>query len=401
MAIRLARHFGTEILSSDSRQFYREMTIGTAKPTPEELRQARHHFINSLSVQDTYSVGDYEREALELLERLYQKHDVVIVTGGSGLYLKALCEGLDEFPETPLSVRQEVETLYREKGLEALQEALQKADPVYFEEVDLHNPHRLIRALAVCRASGQPFSSFRKKQVRFRPFHPIYLELSWDRAELYRRIDLRVRHMMDQGLLEEAGTLLGYINRPALQTVGYQELFAHMRGETTLDEAIALIQQNSRRYAKRQLTWSRRDGFWKHLDPSDWTSILQYLDFSIQGLISWRQESLLDQDKGTDQERMRLSMQAPGRQLAEVFYHHTRKGMVLVPAEFPGGDPARWLLHEMIYRAEGKPLTAFLTPEWEPMLEAFAFRPLTNGEMNSVEAAFARRFPLARPWKKG
>ncbi|MBV6427908.1 MAG: tRNA dimethylallyltransferase [Haliscomenobacter sp.] len=401
LAIRLAQHFGTEILSADSRQFYREMAIGTAKPTPEELQLVKHHFIDSLSVNETYSVGDYERDALRLLGRLFQQHEVVIVTGGSGLYLKALCEGLDEFPETPLSIRQELEGLYKEKGLQALQNELEIADPVYYKEVDRQNPHRLIRALAVCRVSGQPFSSFRKKQFSQRAFRPIYLELSWERAELYRRIDQRVLGMMEKGLLEEARTLLPLENLTALQTVGYQELFAHLRGETTLDEAIALIQQNSRRYAKRQLTWSRRDGFWKHVHPSEWTSILQYLHFSMQGLISWRQESLLDHGKGMDQESLRLTMQAPGRQLAEVFYHNTRKGMVLAPAEFPGGDLARWLLHEMIYRAEGKPLTAFMGTEWESLLEAFAFRPLASREMHSLEAAFARRYAPARPWKKG
>ncbi len=401
LAIRLAQYFGTEILSADSRQFYREMAIGTAKPTPEELQLVKHHFIDSLSVNETYSVGDYERDALRLLGRLFQQHEVVIVTGGSGLYLKALCEGLDAFPETPLSIRLELEALYKEKGLQTLQNELEIADPVYYEEVDRQNPHRLIRALAVCRVSGQPFSSFRKKQFSQRAFRPIYLELSWERAELYHRIDQRVLGMMESGLLEEARTLLPLENLTALQTVGYQELFAHLRGETTLDEAIALIQQNSRRYAKRQLTWSRRDGFWKHVHPSEWTSILQYLHFSMQGLISWRQESLLDHGKGMDQESLRLTMQAPGRQLAEVFYHNTRKGMVLAPAEFPGGDLARWLLHEMIYRAEGKPLTAFMGTEWESLLEAFAFRPLASREMHSLEAAFARRYAPARPWKKG
>lgn len=401
LAIRLAQHFGTEILSADSRQFYREMAIGTAKPTPEELQLVKHHFIDSLSIAEAYTVGDFERDALKVLDEIFQTHSVAVVTGGSGLYLKALCEGLDAFPETPVEVRDALETLYREKGLDALQEELRTADPVYYHTVDLKNPHRLIRALAVCRVSGQSFSSFRKKQFSERAFRPIYLELSWERAELYRRIDQRVLGMMENGLLEEARTLLPHENLTALQTVGYQELFAHLRGETTLDEAIALIQQNSRRYAKRQLTWSRRDGFWKHVHPSEWTSILQYLDFSMQGLISWRQESLLDQVKGMDQESLRLTIQAPGRQLAEVVYHNTRKGMVLAPAEFPGGDPARWLLHEMTYRAEGKSLTAFMSPEWESLLEAFAFRPLAGREMHSLEAAFARRYSPAKPWKKG
>ena len=158
LAINLALHYGTEILSADSRQFYREMAIGTAKPTLEELQLVKHHFIDSLSVEETYTVGDYERDALRLLDRLFQQHEVVIVTGGSGLYLKALCEGLDEFPETPLSIRQELEAFYREKGLQALQNELEIADPVYYKEVHRQNRHPLIRALADCRASGQPIS---------------------------------------------------------------------------------------------------------------------------------------------------------------------------------------------------------------------------------------------------
>ncbi|MBK6948800.1 MAG: tRNA (adenosine(37)-N6)-dimethylallyltransferase MiaA [Haliscomenobacter sp.] len=401
LAIRLARHYGTEVLSADSRQFYREMSIGTAKPTPEELQQVKHHFIDSLSIGEAYTVGDFERDALKVLDEIFQTHSVAVVTGGSGLYLKALCEGLDAFPETPVEVRDALETLYLKKGLGALQEELRTADPVYYHTVDLKNPHRLIRALAVCRVSGQPFSSFRKKQFSERSFRPIYLELSWERAELYRRIDQRVLGMMENGLLEEARTLLPHENLTALQTVGYQELFPYLQGETTLEEAVSLIQQNSRRYAKRQLTWSRRDGFWKHVHPSEWTSILQYLDFSISGLISWRQESFIDQDKGREQESLRLVIQTPDRLLAEVHYQNTRKGLALTPAEYPGEELARWLLHEMIYRAEGKPLTALLDPEWEPLLEAFAFRPLTRGEMNSVEAALAGRYPLVRPWKKG
>ena len=401
LAINLALHYGTEILSADSRQFYREMAIGTAKPTLEELQLVKHHFIDSLSVEETYTVGDYERDALRLLDRLFQQHEVVIVTGGSGLYLKALCEGLDEFPETPLSIRQELETLYREKGLQALQNELEIADPVYYKEVDRQNPHRLIRALAVCRASGQPFSSFRKKQFSVRPFRPIYLELSWERALLYQRIDQRVQQMMEKALLEEARKLFPLENLPALQTVGYQELFAYFKGETTLEEAVALIQQNSRRYAKRQLTWSRRDGFWKHVHPSEWTSILQYLDFSIAEQIVWKQESFLNEAYASPMESVRLEMISKGQILAHLEYQSTPKGFMLTQVEFPGEELAYWLLHEMIYRAEGKPLTAFMGREWESLLEAFAFRPLAGREMNSVEAAFARRDSLAKPWKKG
>ncbi|MCB0585569.1 MAG: tRNA (adenosine(37)-N6)-dimethylallyltransferase MiaA [Phaeodactylibacter sp.] len=277
-AIRLAQHFNTAIVSADSRQFYREMNIGTAKPTEEELAQAPHYLINSLSIEEEYSVGDFERDALQLLGRLFQKHDIVILAGGSGLYIKALCEGLDEFPEVPAAIRQSVEQDYREKGLAFLQEELARTDPDYYEEVDRQNPHRLIRALAVFRASGQPFSSFRKAIIQPRPFTPIYLQLHWPRQELYRRINRRVEQMMAAGLAEEARTLFPRRRLTALQTVGYQELFDHFDGKHSMEEAITLIKRNTRRYAKRQLTWYRRDGHWKLLRPDDWSLALEYID---------------------------------------------------------------------------------------------------------------------------
>lgn len=277
MAIRLAQYFQTEILSADSRQFFQEMSIGTAKASPEELHAVPHHFINSLSVEQTYSVGDFERDALALLARLYQKHQVVILAGGSSLYIKALCEGLDEFPEVPDLIRAEVEKLYQNEGIAALQQELEQVDPIYFEQVDRANPQRLIRAISVYRASGLPFSSFRTQQAEPRFFSPTYLWLELPREELYQRINQRVDQMLIAGLEAEARSLYAQRHLNALQTVGYQELFDYFAGDISREEAIELIKRNSRRYAKRQGTWMRRDGFWKTFSPDQFDEIIQYL----------------------------------------------------------------------------------------------------------------------------
>ena len=277
LAIRLAQHFQTVIVSADSRQFFREMNIGTAKPTAEELAQAPHYFIDSHSITEGYSVGQYEREALELLQKLYQEHEIVILTGGSGLYINALCQGMDQFPEVPEAVRQSVEDDLEKRGIGYLQEELRTADPPYYAAVDLNNPHRLIRALSVCRSSGQPYSSFRKAGAAERFFRPIHLQLHWPRAELYDRINRRVDLMLEAGLEEEARSLYPQKHLTALQTVGYQELFDYFDGNISREKAIELIKRNSRRYAKRQLTWFRRDGHWKRFRPGEWEGILRYL----------------------------------------------------------------------------------------------------------------------------
>lgn len=277
LAISLAQHFRTAIVSADSRQFFREMTIGTAKPTAEELAQAPHYFIDSHTITEDYSVGQYEREALELLQTLYQRHDTVILTGGSGLYINALCQGMDEFPAVPEAVRQALEADYQERGIGYLQEALRTADPPYYEEVDLNNPHRLIRALSVCRSSGQPYSSFRKSGAAERFFRPVYVRLHWPRAELYERINRRVDLMLEAGLEEEARSLYPQKHLTALQTVSYQEFFDYFDGNISREKAIELIKRNSRRYAKRQLTWFRRDGHWKRFRPGEWEEMLRYL----------------------------------------------------------------------------------------------------------------------------
>lgn len=278
LAIRLAQYFHTAVLSADSRQFFREMSIGTAKASPAELQAVPHHFINSLSIEQAYSVGDYERDALALLARLYQEHQVVILAGGSSLYIKALCEGLDEFPEVPDSIRTTVEELYQKEGVLALQQELAQVDPIYYEQVDRSNPQRLIRAISVYRASGLPFSSFRAQQIEPRFFTPVYLWLELPREDLYQRINQRVDQMFNVGLEAEARILYPQRHLNALQTVGYQELFDYFAGDITREEAIELIKRNSRRYAKRQGTWMRRDGFWKTFSPDQFEEIIQYLE---------------------------------------------------------------------------------------------------------------------------
>lgn len=263
LTIELAQAFNSVILSCDSRQFFREMTIGTAKPTSEELAQVPHYFINSHSILDNYTVGDYEKEALKLLQQLFQKHQVVFMTGGSGLYIKAICEGLDVFPTVKAGVREQLIAEHKKNGLAYLQQELQRVDPDYYNMVDKYNPQRIIRALEIYRSTQQAYSSFRTQPKAKRPFHILKIGLHRDRAELYERINRRVELMMESGLLEEVKKLLPYQHLNALQTVGYQELFDYLNGKHDLETAIALIQRNSRRYAKRQLTWFRRDGNWQ------------------------------------------------------------------------------------------------------------------------------------------
>jgi len=257
------------------------MSIGTAKPSPEERLTVPHHFIDNLSIEDTYSVGDYERDALKLLDTLYLRHEVVVLTGGSGLFQKALCEGLDEFPDVPPEVRDKVVQLYQTSGIEGLQTVLLDCDPDYYAQVDRNNPQRLIRAISVFQASGKPFSGFRKAQKAERPFIPVYLFLNPDRNVLYDRINQRVTHMIQTGLLDEARLLYPKRHLGALQTVGYQELFDYLDQKMGLEEAIELIRQHTRNYAKRQLTWARRDGFWKYIRPDEMEATLDDLELNF------------------------------------------------------------------------------------------------------------------------
>jgi len=258
-AIQLANHYKTDILSADSRQFYREMSIGTAKPSDQELAAAKHYFINNLSITESFTAWDYEIQALELLNKLFDKHNYVLLAGGSGLFIKAVCEGFDEFPGMEPGLREKLNQQFEEKGIADLQQRLKIADPIYYEQVDLNNPQRLIRALEVFESTGQPFSSFRKLNINKRPFRVIKFGLNLPREKLYQQINFRVDEMVKNGLIEEVQSLLPYRNLNALNTVGYSELFNYFDGETDLNKAIELIKQNTRRFAKRQITWFGRD----------------------------------------------------------------------------------------------------------------------------------------------
>lgn len=258
-AIRLAQYFNTAVVSADSRQFFREMSIGTAKPDESELAAAQHYFINSHSISESFSVGDFEKQGLVLLGELFKVHDKVILAGGSGLYIKAICEGFDDLPVADISVREKLNQQLEKEGITTLQEKLQQVDPDYYTQVDLNNPQRIIRALEVFETSGKPFSSYRNATINKRPFNIIKLALDMPRENLYTRINLRVDQMVKQGLIEEVKSLLPYRELNALNTVGYSELFDYFDGKTSLDEAVLLIKQNTRRFAKRQLTWFRKD----------------------------------------------------------------------------------------------------------------------------------------------
>lgn len=259
LSVKLAEKLHTEIVSADSRQFYREMEIGTAKPSAAELKKVRHHFINCLSVHDAYSVGDYEKDALQCLEGLFKKHDKVILAGGSGLFVKAVCEGLDKLPTADKEIREHYENLYREKGLEPLQKELKEKDPLYFETVDRQNPRRLIRALEVIKQTGRPYSGFRQRKPAGRNFNVIKIGLNMDKETLRKRIDQRVDEMLAQGWLNECKSLYKYRDLNALKTVGYAELFDFIAGKTDWQTTMNNIKTNTRHYAKRQLTWFKKD----------------------------------------------------------------------------------------------------------------------------------------------
>jgi tRNA dimethylallyltransferase len=282
LSLSIAKKYDTDILSCDSRQFYKEMNIGTAVPSIDELAQVKHHFIQNLSIEQNYSVGKFELDALKKIEELHQTKDVIVMVGGSGLYIDAVCRGLDDFPDVPNELRDELNLRFKNEGIEPLKAQLIELDPEYHEEVDKANPHRIIRALEICISTGKSFSSFRKQQKKKRKFKTIKLILSRDREVLYSRINQRVDMMMAEGLLEEAKNVYEYRANNALQTVGYKELFDYFDGEWDLETAISEIKKNTRRYAKRQMTWFRRDPETVFFNPSDESEIMNYLDETIK-----------------------------------------------------------------------------------------------------------------------
>lgn len=281
LSIRVARYYHCPIISTDSRQFYRGIPIGTAQPTAEELQMAEHHFIADRELKDDFNSGAYETEALSRLEELFQKHDIVVAVGGSGLYIKALCEGMDDLPEVDPRLREELNTRCKAEGVEALAEELRRLDPDFYEVVDRKNPARVVRALEVCISTGKTYSSLRSGVKRQRPFNIIKIAVNMDREELYERIDLRVDKMVQAGLYDEALKVYPLRELNALQTVGYREWFDHFDGKISREEAIELIKRNSRRYAKRQLTWFRADKDFEWFEPSETEKILEYIDSKI------------------------------------------------------------------------------------------------------------------------
>lgn len=281
MAINLAQHFHTEILSADSRQFFKEMEIGTAKPSEAELAAAPHHFINSHSIDTLFSTGDFEIQALELLERLFLKHNTVVMVGGSGLYIDALCNGLDKLPDIDLNIREGLNDRFAQEGVLFVQELLKEYDPEYFEKVDQSNPQRMIRGVEFFLSTGQKLSSFLTSTKKQRPFNIIKIGLNTDRTVLYDRINNRVDQMLHGGLVEEVKSLQSFRAYNALNTVGYSEIFDYLDGKLSLQEAVDKIKQNTRRFAKRQLTWFRKDQNLTWFEPNQTQEVIEYLQEKI------------------------------------------------------------------------------------------------------------------------
>lgn len=283
LSIELAKHFDTSIISCDSRQIYKEMYIGTAVPSPEQLAEVPHYFIQTLSVRDYYNSWQFEVQALEKIHELFESKDVVVMAGGSMMYIDAVCKGIDDIPTIPPDLREELMNVYEEKGLTYMQELLKELDPVFYEQVDLNNAKRVIHAVEVCRMAGVPYSSLRTNTPKDRGFDIVRIGLNRDKEELYSRIDSRVDQMLADGLEAEAKELLPLRRLNALNTVGYKELFDYFEGITDRKEAIRLIKRNSRRYARKQLSWFRRDEDIRWFHPDARSEIFDYL-FALPGL---------------------------------------------------------------------------------------------------------------------
>ena len=282
-AIKVAKSLGTEIISADSRQFYKELPIGTAAPTPEEQSEVQHHMIHNLNVEDKYDVADYEQDVLDLLKKLFVNHDTVVLTGGSGLFIDAVCKGLDSIPDISEDVRNKVDELYKKGGLIALQNEVERLDPEYYNIVDKYNPRRLQRAVEVCYQTGLTYTSFRKNTVKQRDFKIIKVALLWERADLINRINKRVEIMVSEGLLDEAKSMYPKRHLNSLNTVGYKEVFEYFDGKVSLNEAIENIKINTRQYAKRQMTWLRKNNDYKWFTVDEQDEMLKYINVVVSG----------------------------------------------------------------------------------------------------------------------
>lgn len=281
LSLHLATHFAAPILSTDSRQVYRGIPIGTAQPTAEQLAAVEHHFIASHELTDNFNCGEYETQALACLEALFRKHDVVVAVGGSGLYIQALCEGMDDLPQADEELRQSLMERLQGEGIESLLADLERLDPEYYAQVDRQNPSRVLRAVEVCLQTGKPYSSLRTGERRKRDFRIVKVGIDWDREMLYDRINRRVDMMIDEGLEAEARSVYHLRQLNSLQTVGYREMFEYFDGKISREEAIELIKRNSRRYAKRQMTWFRRDSEIRWFSPEEADAMLEFLENTI------------------------------------------------------------------------------------------------------------------------
>lgn len=281
LSLRLATHFAAPILSTDSRQVYRGIPIGTAQPTAEQLAAVEHHFIASHELDDNFNCGEYEVQALARLEELFHKHDTVIAVGGSGLYIQALCEGMDDLPQADEELRKRLTERLQNEGIESLVADLQRLDPVYYEQVDRCNPSRVLRAVEVCLQTGKPYSSLRTGERRKRNFNIVKVGIDWEREALYDRINRRVDMMIADGLEAEARAVYPLRHLNSLQTVGYREMFDYFDGKISREEAIELIKRNSRRYAKRQMTWFRRDSEISWFSPAEIDEMVVFLENKI------------------------------------------------------------------------------------------------------------------------
>lgn len=281
LTLELGKKFDTEIISADSRQFYKELNIGTAKPSQEELNQVPHHFINSHSIQDTFSAGDFEKDGLTKIDSLFQRHDLLLMVGGSGLFVNAVIDGMDDLPKPKEGLRELLNQNYKEKGINFIRDWLSNIDPLYYKAVDISNPQRLIRAIEVFETTGIPFSIWRKNNKKERNFRTLSIGLNIERTLLYDQINQRVDDMINNGLLKEVESLLPFKEYSPLKTVGYTELFDYIDGKYTLEEAVAKIKQNTRKYAKRQLTWFRKNQNTVWFNPNEISEVIKYIKSNI------------------------------------------------------------------------------------------------------------------------
>lgn len=284
VAIRLAKHLDAEIISADSRQFYQEIPIGTAAPTTQQLTSVPHHFVGNLSLSEDYNISRFEQEVLALLNEKFRKLDFMVMTGGSGLYIDAVCKGIDRLPDPDPELRKSLQEKWQQQGIGALQNQLKNLDPEYYARVDRQNPKRLMRAIEVCLQTGRKYSELRLNKPQERNFRILKIGLSLPREELFARINQRAETMLSNGWLEEAGAVLPYRHVNALNTVGYKELFAFFDNKITLEEALVKIKVNTRRYAKRQLTWFRKDKGIRWFSPENLEGILQFVKDSQENI---------------------------------------------------------------------------------------------------------------------